>query len=144
MQGDEGGAGGARKRIRLEKEAGALPEINMDECGAVLNVVLPFFYNDEDDYESQPFNDINIMDAPPWRATICRIARFFDKFDLRSGKTALIFNLPYVHLLSRPDNSLMRSSSEQSQRPTRTRGSSWQKFTQTVMSRTTGTRSHST
>ena len=56
-------AGRATKRIRLEKEAGALTEINMEESGGLLEFVLPFFYNDEDDYESQLFGKIRILDS---------------------------------------------------------------------------------
>lgn len=93
------------KRIKLTSEEGALPEVQMDEPHSILRNALHYFYDDNDDvdYESSPTLglDFAVIDDPE-HINVYMFARFFDKFNLRTGKASLVVDFPYV-LLTRAE-----------------------------------------
>ena len=89
----------ARKRLRMTSEEKKLPEVAMDEDRAILDIVIPYFYVENE-------FDCDTDNLPQFRVgydleRLATIARFFDKFELMSGKAALVVNLPYVPLTRR-------------------------------------------
>ena len=95
-EGNEEEAGRAMKRIRLEKEAGGVPELKTEESRAILEVALSFFYNDEDQYDPGELRGLSVTveHRSVHQPSLVQVLRFFDKFDLRSGRTAVVMCLP--------------------------------------------------
>lgn len=81
----------AGKRVRLTEGDGKLEEIAMEESPAILDKAIPYFYvEDELDLDTDNLPQLSDEGAVEGLEDM---AKFFDKFEMLSGKAALSVNL---------------------------------------------------